>query len=222
MISLIAQAWLRSLRIFRMRGIIGLLALCAALTLLMLLALGGGAFLLLTHTQFFTTGWLETLSDSIGTALAVVVAWFLFPVLLPLVSGLFVERVAGRIEQRDYQRHGRDPALLTYLIDDAGFALKALLLNLLCLPLYLIPLVNIAIYYLLNSHLLGREYMIMALRRHVSREEARQTLSKHRTTVWLAGLVIALLSTLPVCNIIAPFLAIALATHLTQSLLGNP
>lgn len=222
MISLVAQAGLRSLRIFRMQGILGLLVLCAAFTLLMLLALGGAAFLLLMHTEFFTTGWLETLSDSIGTTLAVVIAWFLFPVLLPLVSGLFVERVAGRIEQQDYHRQGADPALITYLIDDARFALKALLLNLLCLPLYLIPLVNVTAYYVLNSHLLGREYLVMALRRHLSREETRQALSVHRVTIWLAGLIIAVLSTLPVCNIIAPFLAIALATHLTQSLIANP
>ena len=220
MISLVAQAWRRSLGIFHMQGIIGLMLICAALTLLVLLALGSVAFLLLTHTQFFTTGWLETLSDSIGTALSAVAAWFLFPLLLPLISGLFVERVAGHIEQEAYERRGKDPSPLAYALDDARFALKALLLNLLCLPLYLIPLVNIAVYYALNAHLLGREYMAMALRRHLSREETRQAISGHRATIWLAGLVIAVLSTLPAGNVIAPFMAIALATHLTQSLLS--
>ena len=47
------------------------------------------------------------------------------------------------------------------LLHDLGFTVKALLLNILVLPLYLVPVLNLVLFYWLNGRLLGREYFVM-------------------------------------------------------------
>ena len=112
---------------------------------------------LLGATAFVSIGWLDTILDwttGLGTG---ILAWFLFPALLPLVASLFLEQISGRIERREYDL--APPPSLPFWPEAIGglkFAGLSLLLNLLALPLYLIPVLFPFIYYGLNSYLLGR------------------------------------------------------------------
>ena len=128
---------------------------------------------ILSTTAFVSTGWLDTILDwtaGLGTG---VLAWFLFPALLPLVASLFLEQIAGRIERREYDLEPL-PSLPFWPEVLAGlkFTGVSLLLNLIALPLYLVPVLFPFVYYTLNSYLLGREFFETVAGRHVGRREA--------------------------------------------------
>ena len=70
----------------------------------------------------------------------------------------------------------------------------------------------------LNGALLGREYVLLAARRRMGREDARRFARTHGGTVWLAGALMALPLTVPVLNLLVPVLGAATFTHLVHRL----
>lgn len=213
-------AAIRSLDTFRIPGLWGLFLLCVALNLLLLLSVFAGIHMLLASTTWFASPFAEASADVAGNILGATLAWFLFPVLLPLIAGLFLESVAGRVEKHDYQlpQAPEPDSVAVALGGDIWFAVKALLLNLICMPLYFIPLINIAIYYGLNGYLLGREFFVMGAARHVGRKQAEILRKQYRSEVFLAGMLIAGAITIPLLNLLAPFLGVAMMVHLYQGL----
>src|SRR5262245_43028913 len=76
---------------------------------------------------------------SIGSAL---IAWMLFPGIMPIIASFFDDRIARTIEQHDYATTpAREPDFWLELFHDMRFAATAILFNLLVLPFYLIPLI---------------------------------------------------------------------------------
>ncbi|OYW87084.1 MAG: hypothetical protein B7Z22_05270 [Hyphomonas sp. 32-62-5] len=67
-------------------------------------------------------------------------------------------------------------------------ALPALLLNLLAIPLYFIPGVNVVVFILMNAVLMGREYATLAASRHMSFRDAVALRNRHGFSVFLVGL----------------------------------
>jgi CysZ protein len=174
---------------------------------------------LLSATAFVSTGWLEVILDWTAGLGAGVLAWFLFPALLPLVASGFAEQISGRIERREY---GLDepPSLAFWPEVLAGlkFAAISLACNLIALPLYLNPVLFPFLYYGINSYLLGREFFETVMGRHVGRQAANAFRRRHRLPVLLSGLVIALCATLPLAGLFAPFIGVALMVHLHQTM----
>ncbi len=174
---------------------------------------------LLSATAFVPTGWLDTILDWTAGLGTLILAWFLFPAMLPLVASIFLEQIAGRIELREYGIE--DPPSVPVsqeVVAGAKFAGFSLFLNLIILPLYLIPVLIPVIYYGLNSYLLGREFFESVVGRHMGRKAANALRRKHRLLVLFSGLMIALCATLPLATLIAPFIGIAVTVHLVQAL----
>ncbi len=193
------------------------------LTLLVTAAVFGAFFLivgyLLNATAFVSTGWLDTVFDWTAGLGALFLAWFLFPALLPMVASIFLEQIAGRIEQREYGLE--DPPSLPVsqeVIAGVKFAGFSLLLNLVSLPFYLIPPLIPVIYYGLNSYLLGREFFESVAGRSMGRKAAKDLRRQHRLAVLFSGLMIALCATIPFATLIAPFIGVAVMVHLVQTL----
>ena len=174
---------------------------------------------LLSTTALVSAGWLDALLDWTAGLGTLILVWFLFPVMLPLVASLFLEPVAGRIERREYDL--KTPPSLPIgpeMLEGLKFAGLSLLLNLLALPLYLVPLLFPFIYYALNSYLLGREFFETVAGRHVGRKAAGTLRRKHALKVLLFGFVIALCATLPLAALFAPFIGVAATVHLFQAI----
>lgn len=151
-----------------------------------------------------------------------VLAWFLFPLLYPVLMSFFDERVAETIEAQDYPGlPDATPPFWPTFWADARFALKAIGLNILCLPLYLIPLVNVLVYYGMNGYLLGSQFFRMAAGRRVGKVQCEQLLKQHRMTIILAGALISLCATIPILNLAAPMLGVATLLHLYHLIVGT-
>lgn len=200
-----------------MSGLFFKLLLATAAALALFITLVG---IVLHQTVLTSITWLEPILDFMGTAGSAVIAYFLFPVLMPLVVSLFDEHIAEKIERADYPDapEAQPQPFWQDISTEALFAVKALGLNLLCLPLYLIPLVNVFVYYSLNGYLLGREYFLIGAGRHMGRKQALALARTERARLFYTGLTLALLATIPVANLLLPFWGVALMVHLYQQM----
>ncbi|HET6467185.1 MAG TPA: EI24 domain-containing protein [Geminicoccaceae bacterium] len=166
--------------------------------------------------------WLDWLIRLLGVGGALFGAWLLFPAVISLSLGLLLERVVDAVEARWYP--GLPPpheaSVVQGLLAGARLALVALLLNILALPLYLVPGLNLVLFLALNGYLLGREYVELVAQRRMGPAGAAAFRRANRARVWLTGAVIAGLLTVPLVNLVAPVIGIALATHRFHRLRG--
>jgi uncharacterized protein involved in cysteine biosynthesis len=196
-----------------------LLLACLGGALLVFALLFGAVGWTLGHTVLFDTWWLEGVVDGLGALAAVALTWLLFPAVVSGLIGLFLDRVAAAVEVRHYP--GLPPArpigFWESLVTAGKLVLAMLVLNILALPLYLFPVINLLVFYGLNGYLLGREYCELAALRRMDGKAAQRLRKAHGLRVFLAGVVIAFLLTLPGINLIAPVIGTAAMVHLVEA-----
>ena len=154
-----------------------------------------------------------------AAAIVILAGWLLWRVVALAVLQFFADEVVNAIEARDYPALAAQARKLGWRAELArglGGAGRALLFNLLALPVALLllvtgvgaPLVFIAV----NAVLLGRELQDMVWLRHRPSPDSPSPLSAVERLV--LGGVIAVLLTVPIANFAAPFLGAACAVHL--------
>jgi CysZ protein len=75
---------------------------------------------------------------------------------------------------------------------------------LITLPLWLIPPLAIVVPLILSAYLNQRLFRYDALADHASAEEYKAMVKNHRGSLWLLGLLVALVQFIPLANLIAP------------------
>lgn len=193
-----------------------LLLRCVLLTLATFLALIGAVAALLFGLDLTGLAWLDPVLATAGSALVLVLAWLLFPIVVALTLGLFAEDVVAIVERRHYPELPKAPGMSLAAQAYAGvrFVTVALLLNLIALPFYLLPGANLLIYLALNGYLLGREYFELVAGQRLPLREVSRRRREQRGRLWLAGAAIAVMLMVPVFNLVAPVVAIAFMVHL--------
>jgi len=178
---------------------------------------------LITETSFFAIGWIEKTVDVLGGLATFVLTWLLFPAVASVAMSFFVDEVAVAVEEKHYPNlpDVREQPIGEILATTGKFLAIALILNLMVLPLYLIPGINLAIFYVLNGYLLSREYFEMVAFRRADGAMVAIMRSRFRIQLFLSGIVIAFLMTIPVINLLAPVIATAAMVHLFQKWQGN-
>ncbi len=190
------------------------------LTLLLLIAIGIAAFYGIGLIPEFGVGWLN---DAVGwlAGLGVVIGsiWLLVPV-TSLFIGIFLDQVADAVEAKHYPADppSRDPPLPETLAMALRFTAILVIANILVLPLYLLPLANLAIFYGLNGYLLGREYFEMVAIRHHDAATVKALRQQNSLRITLAGVVIALPLVIPIFNLIVPLFGAAFMVHVYKGL----
>lgn len=196
----------------RLRGVL-VVAVAATLALIVALAAIVGAGI--DALQATGIGWLDDLLGWAGALATLVLAFLFFPGMVQVISGLFADRVAEAVEAAHYPALGpaRHQTIGEILTDSLRFAAISIGLNLLALPFYLIPGLNLMLFYTLNGYLLGREYAEMVAVRRLDRAGVKAFRKQNRGALFTAGVVIAVLATIPVVNLATPVLATAFALH---------
>ncbi len=188
------------------------------------------AFIVLLVLAWLLVGWLSGLHGWWGDAAqwggvlaTIVVAWFTFPALAATIASLFCDEVADAVEARYYP--GQAPAkpvpVLASVADGLKLAGLSLLINLVALPFLFVPPLYAMISWGLGGYLLGREYFEMITFRRLDRPTAHRLLRQHRGRFTLAGILIAVVLTIPFVNLIAPVIATAFMVHLTESMVNQ-
>jgi len=194
------------------------------LALGVLLALGVVLWVVIVQLHLFSLGWLESLLEW-GSALAIAVLLILlFPAAVSATIGLFLEAVAAAVERRHYPElpPPRTQPMREAVVAGLKFALVAILLNVAVMPLYLVgiflPPLNFFVFYGLNGYLLGREYYETVALRRLEAGSAREVRRRNSGRIFLSGVVITVMLTVPLLNLIAPVIATAFMVHIFESI----
>jgi len=196
------------------------LLLSAATALALLIGLVVGVHWLLAGIAWFGIGWVDGLIGALGTLAALVLAWLLFPGVLAATTGLWVDAISDAIERRYYP--GLPPPRGRAALDGMASGLRlaglALILNLVLLPLYFVPGLNLVLFYGMNGYLVARGYFEQVAVRRLALPETRALFGRHRLRLWFAGTLITFMTTVPILNLLVPILATALMTHVVEDL----
>jgi CysZ protein len=169
--------------------------------------------------------WTEVLTyaaEATGLVAILVASFLLFPAVVATVMSFLLDEVAEAVEDRHYPGlpPARDQPWGEIAADGARFAGITIVLNVLLLPLYLVllfvPPLNVFVFYGINGYLLSREYFEQVAVRRLDSGTARKVRKAHRGALLLAGMVIALLLTVPVVNILMPIVATGFMVHLFE------
>ncbi len=184
----------------------------------------GAVWWLIIATRIFQIGWLEWLADALGWASGIIAGVILFPGAVLMVLTFMLEDVARAVEARHYP--DLPPPRVAPFLETLGSALRltgsVIGLNILFLPVYVavffIPPINLFVFYGLNGYLLGREYFELVAYRRLDRSAVRELRRRNRGRLFSAGVVIAVMLTMPLVNWFMPVVAAAFMLHRFETL----
>jgi CysZ protein len=189
------------------------------LTLLLFMAVIGGAIALLEILKLVPWSWAETIAEvALGLGL-VVLAFFLMAPVTALFAGLYLDRIARLVERKHYpqEKPGQELPLMQALLTGLQFGFLTLLINIAILPAVFFAIGAIVLV-IANAYLISREYFVLAAARHMPVGEAQMLRKEKATEVLMAGFIPALLALIPVANLLVPLFATSYFVHLFKSL----
>ena len=142
----------------------------------------------------------------------------MFPAVISVVIGLFLEDIAAAVEARHYPdlSQPEEQSVLPALIVALRYLGVLVALNLVLLVFLLLGPLFPFVFYAVNGYLLGREYFELVAMRRLGPDAARRLRLAHKGELFLAGVVMAFLLTVPVVNLLAPVVITATMVHLIQ------
>lgn len=194
------------------------------LTLLLYAGVWATAVWLLDGIEPTDWGWVNRIIEWVSVAGVFVLTLFLFSAFVSLISSFFVERVVSAVEERHYPQlpPAQDTSIATDVEVSVRFTLLTLLVNLIALPFYIIflffPILSLILFYVVNGFLFGREYFELVSLRRLGKADSKALRKTARGRVFLAGVIVAALSTVPIVNLLVPVVASAFMTHVFHGL----
>ncbi|MEO0387694.1 MAG: EI24 domain-containing protein [Pseudomonadota bacterium] len=157
-------------------------------------------------------GWLS----AAGLVLMLIGSVFLMMPIAAVLVGFFADDVADAVERRHYPGlpPPRRPGFAQTLGETVRFTGLVILINAICLVLLLVtgPL-GPFLFWGANAALLSREYFHLVAVRRMPVPAARALRRRHAGSLWVTGLLVAALLTVPVLNLLVPILGVAVFTH---------
>ena len=218
------RAFLLSIRQLGDRAVLRVLAKSLLLTVAIFAAVAAALVLGVRGLAGSWLGWSGGSADLAGAAallVAFIGMWLLFRAVAVAVIGIFADDVVAAVEAKYYPQAlatARPVPLSRSIAMGLGSASRAILVNLLLLPLYLILLVTgvgtAALFFLATGWLLGRDLSDMVAARHMDDAAMKAARQSSRGGRMLLGLGGTGLLVMPGVNFVAPVLGAAMATHL--------
>jgi CysZ protein len=165
------------------------------------------------------SGALEAAAEGAAILVAFVLALVLWPIVAMIVSLVFLDVAADRLEARllPADARGKPPSPIAGAAAGLKFAAVSVPLNLIALPLYFVPVVGLIVAVSLNAFLLSRENYTMAGLRHGDWRTAWGETKARRFATLLAALPAACLAIIPFVNAIVPIWTLAAMIRLRAS-----
>jgi CysZ protein len=198
----------------------GVLWKSIALTLALFVGVIVGVETLLSFLTLVPWPWLHTMI-ALGTGIGLIAAFFfLMSPVTAIFAGLFLDRIAGRVELRHYPQDAKGKALSSFAAFFFGlqFALIALGVNLVVIPLVFFGGFGAILLLLANAYLISREYFEMAATRFMSKNAASSLRRGNFGKIYMAGLIPAALSMIPIVNLVVPLFATSFFVHVFKSI----
>lgn len=165
--------------------------------------------------------WVNDLLTWGSLGVMLILSVFLMVPVASAITSMFLEEVAQAVEDRHYP-HLPPATKVPFgdaLRDTINFLGVLIGANLVALIFYvLLAPFALFIFWGLNGFLLGREYFTLAAMRRVGRQGAKDLRRRHIWRIWLAGILMAMPLSVPLVNLLIPFLGAATFTHLFHQL----
>ncbi len=162
---------------------------------------------------------------SIAAALGIVAgSIFLMPTVTSLLASFFADEVAEQVERRHYSGDppGHALPILPAAFQGVKTALLAMLVYLVALPSLLLAGIGVVIFFLATAFLLSREYFELAAMRFHSPADARRLRKANQSTVFIAGLFLAVFVSIPILNLATPLFGTVFMVHMHKRVAGRP
>jgi CysZ protein len=198
------------------RTLIGVVVASLALTILLYAGLFVAAEYAIHQLPTLGAPWVNTVVAWFAPILLILLLFFLGAPVAALFASLFLDHVANRIEQRWYPGDAKPSGSPPGASFVAGLKLAVLVV---AVDLALLPADAAApgiaefVTLLANGWLLGREYFELVALRHMSRSAVAALRLRHRFGVFGGGMILSLLSAVPLVNLFAPLLGVAMMVH---------
>ncbi|MCF8466738.1 MAG: EI24 domain-containing protein [Sneathiella sp.] len=194
-----------------------------ALTAGIFIVVGFGASEAFSLVPEFEYAWINTIISFLAGLGFLLGGFFLFPLVISALIGLFLDDISDAVEKEHYPNDppAHNVPLLSSIWDAVKFLALVIVCNIVVLPLYFVPVINLFVYYLLNGYLISREYFQMVAIRHHDEAEVTRLRKTNATELYLMGIVIAFCLTIPIVNLIAPIVATAAMVHLYKKRVGS-
>jgi CysZ protein len=101
------------------------------------------------------------------------------------------------------------------------FAVLTVLVYLCALPFLFVAGLGVAIFFIANAYLLGRQYFELAAMRFHPAAEAKRLRKTHEAQVFRAGMLISAFVSIPILNLATPLFATALMVHMHKQIAGE-
>lgn len=206
----------------------GVLIRAVLISIVVFVALMTGVGWLLSGIALVGIGWIDSAIAVLGGGGAFFLGLLFFPAFTGIIISFMLEPIARAVEARHYPGlpGPREEPLFETVANAARFAAVTIALNLLVL-LFIVPLMLITfvliplipfVFYGLNGYLLGREYFEFAAVRRLEPGPGRALRKRHRSRIFMCGVVIAVLMTVPFVNWLMPVVAAAYMIHVFEAL----
>lgn len=190
-----------------------IISVLASITAILLL--GAAVWYALDWFSFFG-GWLDEAAAWVASLIVVVLGVLFFPGASNAISSLFLDSVCKAVEARHYPGLGpaRPQPFVETILESFKFLGITVLVNVLLLPIYLlVPGLNLVVFYGANGYLLGREFFEMVAMRRLTPAEAKELRKRMSGSVFISGVMIAAVMTVPILNFAGPVIATAFMLH---------
>lgn len=202
------------------RALVGsVLGACLATVLAVVLS-----WWLVASFGMFGNGIADTVVAAGGAVLVLIGALIFFPSTVMIVAGFFLDSVADAVDARYWPNAAppRQRGLREVMVAGLSLLAISLTMNLILLPVYafalFIPGLGLVLFYCLNGYLFGREFFDAVATRSLNPADARAVRRRYRGRILLAGVIITVLTTVPILNLAAPILATAFMTNLFRGM----
>ncbi|USG61153.1 EI24 domain-containing protein [Sneathiella marina] len=195
-----------------------------ALTVVIFFLLGVGATTVFSsYVPNFQWEWVNTVLSALTGLGFVVGGFFLFPLVISALIGLFLDDISDAVEEKHYpnDEKAHDVPIMSSIWDAVKFLAVIIICNIIVLPLYFIPVINLFVYYILNGYLISREYFQMVAIRHHDVDDVTRLRKSKSTELFILGVIIAFCLTIPIVNLITPIVATAAMVHLYKKRVGS-
>jgi CysZ protein len=159
-----------------------------ALSLVLQIAIGVVAWWALQSFATFKWDWLNETIRWLGGGAVAVLALMLFPASFGIVISIFLEKIADIVEAEHYPQLGKARGI------------------------------PVALFYGANGWLTGREYYEQVALRRRDPADVKAWRKANGGVLWLTGIAIVFLGTIPILNLIVPVLGVAAMVHVAQTL----
>lgn len=144
------------------------------------------------------------------------IMWLSFVIVAQNVAAFYLDRVIGAVEREHHPGLAEAPgsSIVADIAAMLRFTCVLVVLNIVAIPFYFVPGLNLAVFYLLNGYLFGREYAEAVALRRMNSREVRAWRGANRASLWIAGVLITLAMSVPVLNVAAPVVSAVFMTHI--------